>query len=424
MEYLAGIELGWIALFAGTVGGLLTLNAYYPLRSPSGLATVSFFAGWLVCELAAHHLIIQFVAAGLFVYYGALDHWTGWVAFGVSVASWASLMRLHRRGQLVGEVASSALRQGFVEGSADGLDKPVGLRNVVSPFSTRHRDVERIRDIVFANVGGKELKLDIFRPIDCPADAPVLLFLHGGAWVFGYKEYQGLPMFSRMSSQGWICITADYRLSPRATFPDHVEDVKRAIVWTKKHIAEYNGDPNFIVLAGSSAGGHLASLAALTWDEIRFQRGFEDADTRVQGCVSFYGVYDFLNRFGHWPHKSALWLLERVVMKTSVARSESMYRLASPIDQVRPDAPPFLVIHGDRDTVVPVEEGRRFGAALKAVSTQPVIYVEIPDAQHAFEMFRSVRGHHTLRATASFLRNLHSQYRQAKDKDSAEACTV
>ena len=423
VEWLEGVQLGWVALVASAVAALLTLNAYFPVKSPSLPAAISFFAGWLICELAAHHLIFQFGVAGLFVYFGALDHWSGWAALALSVASWASLTRLHQRGQLASGVATAALQDGLDEPMTDGLDRPVRLRNVVSSFSTRRRDVERLKDIEFVEIDGKRLKLDIHRPVDQKEGAPVLLFFHGGAWVIGFKEFQGQPMFSRMASQGWVCVNADYRLSPRASFPDHIADVKRAIAWVKEHIAEYGGDPGFIVTTGNSAGGHLASLAALTWDVNEFQPGFEGVDTKVQACVSFYGVYDLLDRFGHWPRKSVTRFFERVVIKKKLEHAEALFRLGSPIDQIRPDAPPFMLVHGAGDSVVPVQEARRFHAALKEKSTQPVVYLEIPDAQHAFEIFRSVRGHHTLRATANFLQNIHAQHIKAQKIEEGVECT-
>ena len=93
-------------------------------------------------------------------------------------------------------------------------------------------------------------------------------------------------------------MTANYALSPKATFPDHLIDVKRALAWVKEHIAEYGGDPGYVVISGGSAGGHLSSLAALTPNRPEYQPGFEAVDTTVQACVPFYGVYDFTNRDG------------------------------------------------------------------------------------------------------------------------------
>jgi acetyl esterase/lipase len=176
-----------------------------------------------------------------------------------------------------------------------------------------------------------------------------------------------------------------------ATFPDHLVDVKAALVWMREHAREWGGDPGFIVLTGGSAGGHLASLAALTPNVSEFQPGFERADTEVQGCVSFYGVYDFTDPEPTRHSQGLRRLLERWVLKARLADERPRFAAASPTCRVGAQAPPFFVVHGDRDTLVPVSEARRFVGALRAGSRQPVVYAEIPGAQHAFEIFRSLR---------------------------------
>ena len=110
---------------------------------------------------------------------------------------------------------------------------------------------------------------------DKPSNAPVLVFVHGGGWILGFKEFQALPMLNRMAAEGWVCISIDYRLSPKATFPDHIADVNRGIVWAKAHAHQWGGDPSFVAISGNSAGGHLAALAALTWDEPGFKPGLQ-----------------------------------------------------------------------------------------------------------------------------------------------------
>ena len=102
----------------------------------------------------------------------------------------------------------------------------------------------------------------------------------------------------RMAERGWVCVAVNYRLAPRDAFPAQIVDVKKAIAWVKEHIEEYGGDPSYVVITGGSAGGHLASLAALTPNDPEYQPGFEGADTRVQAAVPFYGVYDFAGATG------------------------------------------------------------------------------------------------------------------------------
>ena len=187
--------------------------------------------------------------------------------------------------------------------------------------------------------------------------APVLFQIPGGAWTTGNKRGQAHPLMSHLAELGWICVAINYRHSPRNTWPDHIVDVKRALAWVKTHIAEYGGDPDFVAITGGSAGGHLSSLAALTPNDPRFQPGFEDADTRVQAAVPFYGVYDF-TRFEDAMHPSMPELLEQMVIKQPHTTNREPYVDASPVNHVSADAPPFFVLHGRNDSLVPVEQAR------------------------------------------------------------------
>ena len=199
-------------------------------------------------------------------------------------------------------------------------------------------------------------------------------------------------------------MTINYRLSPKATWPDHIVDCKRALSWVRDHIAEYGGDPGFIAVSGGSAGGHLSALLALTSGDPDFQPGFEEADASVDACVPFYGVYDMTAGRGtsHYD-EGLLTLLERRVFKRKVADDPAVFEAASPLCRVNADAPPFFVVHGTNDTLVPVAEARGFVAALRAVSKSPVFYAELPYTQHAFDVLPSVRSAHAVAAVVRFL---------------------
>ncbi len=200
-----------------------------------------------------------------------------------------------------------------------------------------------------------------------------------------------------------MCFNIDYRLSPLATFPDHLVDVKRAIAWVREHAEEHSIDPEFIAITGGSAGGHLTALAALTGNEARYQPGFEEADTSVQAAVPFYGVYDFTNRNGVWPDEVVPRFLAPVVMKCDPEEAPERYAAASPLDQVCAGAPPFFVIHGALDLLAPVEDARDFVHRLREVSDEPVYYLELRGAQHAFESFASIRANAVVEAAERFL---------------------
>jgi acetyl esterase/lipase len=242
-----------------------------------------------------------------------------------------------------------------------------------------------------------------------------MVYIHGGAWMIGEKREQGKPMMYELVARGWVCVAINYRLSPKATWPDHIVDAKRAVAWVKEHIAEYGGDPSFVAVSGGSAGGHLCALLALSTGDPAFQPGFESADTRVDACVPFYGVMDLTGtdeesaRYG----SGLLDLLEKRIMKTSAAEHPEVFRAASPTYRVRADAPPFFVLQGQNDTLVPVEEARTFVAALRAVSRAPVAYAELPLAQHAFDILASLRCQATTNGVAAFLDAARSVARSA-----------
>ncbi len=213
---------------------------------------------------------------------------------------------------------------------------------------------------------------------------------------------------SHLAELGWVCVAINYRLSPRSTWPDQIVDVKRAIAWTKEHIAEYGGDPDWIAITGGSAGGHLSSLAALTPNDPRFQPGFEEADTRVQAAVPFYGVYDF-TRTDDSMHPMMVPMVAKNVFKLSRTETSEPFRIASPITHVCEDAPPFFVLHGTNDSLIPVEQARSFTARLAEVSRQPVVYAELPYAQHAFDILGSARAAHAAVAVEQFLAEIYAK---------------
>lgn len=401
----------WLFFGVSLFGALYTLNAYRPFRLPVATVPV-FFASWLTTELALHHIAWQAVASAIFIRLGALDAWPGWAGLGITLASWVGLAGLVRVGLGAGREMETSLREALGDGYRDEIDPDLAGRHGVGvprhrlalAFYTRRRDVVLTRNLSYGPAGRRN-RLDVWQRRDCPIGCPVLVWIHGGAWVIGQKYQQALPMLNHFASQGWVCVSANYRLSPRARFPDHLVDVKRVLAWVRAEIGEYGGDPSFVALSGGSAGGHLVSLAALTAGDPEYQPGFEDADTSVQACVPFYGVYDFTNRFQSRPSLEA-WgfrrLLEQRVMKTPLATDPESYRKASPIDRIHEDAPPFLVIHGTHDVLAPVRDAREFASRLRETSREPVVYAELRGAQHAFEVFHSIRTTHVVAGVERF----------------------
>ncbi len=418
----------WVLLVASVVGAAFTFNAFRPSRRWQTQG-VSFFAGWLTGELALFHLVWQLAAATVLVALGALDAWPGLVGLGVSIGSWAGLVWLQIGALRSARVMEQALQEGlgpdYRAEIAPGLAERMASRpsrfQLLLPFYLRDRRVERVRSIQYAPGAGRRHRLDVYRPRAGVEGAPVLLQIHGGAWVIGDKGQQGLPLMLHLAARGWVCVANNYRLSPRAKFPDHLVDCKLALRWVREHVAEYGGNPDFVVVTGGSAGGHLSALVALTANDPAYQPGFEETDTAVSACVPFYGVYDLVDLFGRHggPARGAA-RFERMVMGTTLAEDQAAFERASPIAHVSEDAPPFFVVHGSRDNLVPVGQARRFVAALRARSREPVLYAEVPGASHAFEIFHSIRTAYAVLGVERFLAWLYSAYRARHPEAPAE----
>jgi acetyl esterase/lipase len=298
--------------------------------------------------------------------------------------------------------------------------------HVVFPFLMKHRKgVSHRRNVEFARAGGQVLRLDVTipsAPVPGGGDLrPALLQIHGGGWVIGDKREQGLPLLNHMAAQGWVGFNANYRLSPAATFPDHLVDCKRALAWIREHADDYGIDPNFICVTGGSAGGHLTALMAVTQNQAKFQPGFEKADTSVAAAVPFYGIYDFTDhgKFGEDGEVHELFL-EKWVMKAFLADEPEKFEEASPIHWVDATAPAMFVVHGDKDTLAPVEDARTFVAKLREVSKNPVAYAEMRGAQHAFEIFPSVRAARVIEGVERFLSTMWERRAQPKPKRKAK----
>jgi acetyl esterase/lipase len=252
--------------------------------------------------------------------------------------------------------------------------------------------------------GDPATTLDVWRHSDLPREvrAPVLLQVPGGAWVMGSKTGQAYPLLSHLADQGWVVVSIGYRHAPGHPWPAQVVDVKRALVWVRRHAAELGADPSRVAVTGGSAGGHLAALAALTPNDPAFQPGFEAEDTSVAAAAPMYGRYDWQARTGR-GRGELMQFLERVVVQQPQAKAPDVFRAASPLARVGPDAPPFFVVHGTQDSIIPVEQGRAFAAALKAVSQQPVAFAELPGARHSFDLVATARSVAVARAVGRFL---------------------
>ncbi len=409
-------------LLVALLFGALAFNVHNPVLHRQKLTVPSFVAGWLTGELALHAIALQAVIVLLFYSADAIEGFTGSLGMLIVLGGWLSLWRFHRDAAELPRSLGAALDAGLgpdwrSELSADtraGFETYLDTRAHALPFQPVAPAVEVIKNVPFGDYGQT---LDIYRKRGADLkNAPVLLQIHGGAWTenLGSKNEQALPLMSHMADRhGWICVATSYRLSPTATFPEHIVDCKQALVWIRDHITDYGGDPDFVAVTGGSAGGHLSSLLALTPNVPAFQPGFEDRDTSVVAAVPFYGMYDFVGEYS-LDNSSAQAFIEDTVMKCRVADDIELFRQASPLHNVSADAPPFLTIHGTNDSLVALAHGRALHAKLQAVSAQPSVYFEVPGAQHAFDMFASPRSTYVKQAVAQFLTWVHETHTGAK----------
>lgn len=327
----------WIYLAVSVIGASFTLAALRPFHRWQ-LRVSAFFGAWITGELALWHLAWQAAATLVFAALGAFDSWPGWLGLAITLASWAGLVVIVVTSRGAGEVVATALDDARIPGGPP-LRGAASPRDLALPFWLRDGAVERLKDLEYAPGAGRRHRLDLYRRRGGTAGAPVLVQIHGGAWVIGDKGQQGLPLMLHLAARGWVCVAINYRRSPQVQMPEHLVDCKRALHWVRTHAAEYGGDPSFVAVTGGSAGGHLAAMTALTANDPRLQPGFEDADTGVDACVPMYGVYDLAPLFAQDEGSFfGDWMARRIVGR-SLREGRDRFDDASPINHVAPGAP-------------------------------------------------------------------------------------
>lgn len=404
----------WLLLTVGLSFVLLTANALWPRRHPL-LMFQSLIAGLAVREAAMHQLLWQVPVVLALALLGGLGQWPGAVGAVLAVLAWlglAALFELARR-----DAQHLRSQHGATEThGADGLVAAYpGMHLVLPALAFVRRDIEVQRGVELCTVDGTRLRLDVFRPREPGQLRPAIVQVHGGAWIIGAKWAQGVPLLGQLASLGWVGFNVDYRLSPRATFPAHLIDVKRAIAWVREHAEEYGVDPSFVVVTGGSAGAHLAALVGLTAGDPEYQPGFEAADTSVAAVAAFYGIYDLTERRRPLG-RVVRWTLERLVLRARYENDPEAFLRASPIERVHAGAPPFFVVHGGADSVIPVIGARTFVERLREVSRSPVVYLELPRAGHAFDVMPSLRTAAMVEVIAERLFRLHREHAEAASR--------
>lgn len=242
---------------------------------------------------------------------------------------------------------------------------------------------ERRRDVVFAKADGESLALDFYPAESVSGAAPLLIYVHGGAWRAGDKADVPILDFTR---RGYAIASVNYRLTPQAPFPANLHDIKAAVRYLRANARKLDVDPDRFAIVGSSAGGHLAALAGVSHGvpELEGSLGeFPQTSSQVQAIVSYYGASNLESilsqstEFGRGVRVPALQLL----LGGQPTEKPQLARLASPIAHVDHADPPLLLLHGDADPQMPCEQSRELTRAYSKAKALGELIV-IPGAKH------------------------------------------
>ncbi|KAF9577030.1 hypothetical protein BGW38_008036 [Lunasporangiospora selenospora] len=251
------------------------------------------------------------------------------------------------------------------------------------------------------------MELDIYRPnsVQGGDDRPVLFYIHGFGWTHGSKSLIG-PLATEMVTHDWIVVSINYRLGAKAGYPTQFLDCKRALRWVKDEIRVFGGNPDNIVVAGDEAGGQMASLLAMTANVKEYQPGFEEVDTSVQGVVALSPILDLTDVENHSQHEVRGRFVKEVAKREGSPESvENLKFLTehSPRFRIKSTGVPFMVVHGDLDILVPVQNTRSFVKEFKNKCSAPITYLEVPGGHHCFHLISSPRSWYVTITVAQWL---------------------
>ena len=252
--------------------------------------------------------------------------------------------------------------------------------------------VELIRDVEYGRGGGRALRMHVLRPRDqADAPRPVVVWVHGGAFRMGSRD-SGIARLAPLAARGYLGVSVEYRLSGEARFPAQIADCKCAIRYLRAHAAEWSLDPDRIGAWGESAGGHLVTMLGTSGGvaELEGDGGWAEFSSRVQAVCDWFGPTDFLqmDRAGSAQNHDAPDSPESELVGGPIQQNPDLVARANPITYVRPDCPPFLIVHGDRDPLVPFNQSELLEAALRRVGAD-FRFVRMSGAGHGGPAFQT-----------------------------------
>jgi len=235
-------------------------------------------------------------------------------------------------------------------------------------------------NLEYARVNGRAIRLDLYVPLNVQAKYPVIVWIHGGSWTERTKDEVN-PAFG-LTPGRYAIAAIDFRQSTQAPFPAQIHDCKAAIRWLRAHAAEYRLDPDHIAVWGDSSGGHLAALLGVSGDvaELEGNEGNAGFSSRVQCVVDCYGPTDLVEAV-EMPEDAQNIQIRAVVTRLLGGDEVQKAAQASPVTYVSPDDPPFFILHGDQDQIIPVEQSRELDTALRAAGVSSQLTV-VPGEGH------------------------------------------
>jgi acetyl esterase/lipase len=251
--------------------------------------------------------------------------------------------------------------------------------------------VRFLPDLEYARAGAKPLLLDLYLPEKPAGPLPLVIWIHGGGWAAGSKSGGPGP---RLSGRGYAVASVEYRLSGEALFPAQIEDVKAAVRWLRANAAKYNLDPRKFAAWGSSAGGHLVALLGTSGDvkELEGSLGHAEQSSRVQAVIDFFGPTDLLqmdaqaarnpdvvSKIKHDDPRSP----ESRLIGGPLQENREKAARANPITYISRDDPPFLIMHGDQDPLVPLAQSRILYDGLRAAGVEATFHI-VKGGGHGF----------------------------------------
>ena len=245
-----------------------------------------------------------------------------------------------------------------------------------TPAARLPQGVKAYRDLAYVVNGHERQKLDLFVPEKSDGPLPLIVWIHGGGWQNGSKD--GCPpLRNSYTERGYAVASINYRLSGHAVFPAQIEDCKAAIRWLRAHAKEYRLDPQRFGVWGSSAGGHLAALVGTSGGVKAFDVGENlDQTSSVQAVCDYFGPTDFMvfvTTPGYETHATAT-SPEAKLIGGAVAENKDKAARANPVTYVSQDDPAFLIVHGDKDPLVPINQSQLLYDGLKQAGVNVLLH--------------------------------------------------